>query len=486
MRFFKIAMVLICALTSTIISAQNQNKDKVEINIAPNNIQTIPVPVDSFGIVIIQENRELKNAKERELIIIRFDKHFAKRWTSSIFINKKFELSQYKFDGKELFMVYSNIGEKQFEIIKVTPENGEVKQTTFFTLPNVMFYDMEVLQGKVFLVGAQYRKSVLFQLDLETKGSKLLNTNLGRSGSIIKSLAVHHSTNTVHATLVHLHPKKTEMIIRSFNAKGKGLVDELIMPQHKHKFLEAEFVELQNNHKIIVGTYTGKNSTKAIGYFYHHLDGNTTKYYPFKDEEQLKNYTSINRVFTIKNKVMVITENYDFVYSKGFPQTPQIYSDPNYSFNNVWAINNLSYNQTRMDVFTERLMEIGGYQIKKLNITCISEDGAVNWKKNLIPEDEDVSKKFKRYHVFNQGESMVFLNNLNGSIHRLNLNDHSLDFDNYNLHTDKDGNPAIPQGLVSATYWYGNYFLNIVVKGDNLFNNKKIRETTLLLSKVKG
>ncbi|MDW7693988.1 hypothetical protein R9C00_04460 [Flammeovirgaceae bacterium SG7u.111] len=492
-------LIALIVLTLSIPLFGQRNIRNLEIKLDQEVSKAIAIPVEKKGVLVMQRSKTKTADGKRNAFFRLYNTELSEDWKVAIPIDKKHELSQYKFVDGLLYMVFTDPWADYIQVVRINPAESESTLQKFYTFKGLNFYDLDILGDKLYLVGAMKRQSLLMMFDMESKGTRLFNTQLGNSECVIKSIVAKTEDNTIHVTLNNPELKTPHVAVRSFDDLGKILNEMLVHIDKDYQVLESELVDMGDKGKTLIGTYASKKSTAAEGIFIKNESWEAVNYHPIKSitdfvpeayveggEKSTKKgeFIAINKVMNVNGQFVMVTESYDLVYDNDNNPLTHKYEDPERSFNQVWAVNDLSYNKVPMAEYTRRLTAVAGYQLKYASMISFSESGKLLWGKNLGIADENISKEYKRLKVIKDDNRVKFLNNYSGDVMEIDLEQKTAGMaKDTPASVDKDGNP-IGSVVLSAAHWYDNYYLNIEVMPDNVSSSKK--GAVLVIKKVRG
>jgi len=440
-------------------------------------IQTTCIPTDSMGVLLVQHSQAERGGNEARVQLRQLSTNFQKKWQHELLIDKKLQLSQYKLDDFHAYLVFSNPNATSLKVIRTELGTGKVVQQQFYSFPDITYYDIELLAGNLYLLGAKGQESLLFRLDMAKGSNQLLPTDInGPMPTVIKNLQKNERHGMLIVTLASDGKKKQQAAIRMFDAKGQKLQDFDLPLNKSFRLLEANFIPTGAN-PLVVGTYTFKNNTQPEGVFSFIPDKGKINYFPinqapFADAENGSKpnkgdtnqpnipFMALGNAIVKGDKVMLPVEHYDLVSEK--TRAPETYhSFPN--MKGLWASTAIAGGPMPMSSFTAKIENKAAYSLKYFSIFVFDLNGQLSKEHDFKFTDDLSGKMFKRLEMVSTDQDMLLLDRFSGNLLNLSLQNDGVNMIRNENTTDKDGNLKLGSRLLQATHWYQDHYLNITL-----------------------
>jgi|GEM_PF-5257780 len=474
---------------SSITIAQLIVTTKKEIELDVNKNKTGIVSTGVNGIVLLKEQVTKRGDSKKSITLELLDNRLSSKAEVKLAVPVKSDLVNYFSKNDYLYLVYSSISSELVNAFKIDLRDLKIQQSDFYSLPQVRYYEAEVINDKLFIAGVKGKKGLLLQLDFKDNRSKIIQIQQHNFPAFIQNLEV--INDQLYASIKSSNAKDSDLYYQIFNNAGSTVEKGTVTVPKGNKILEGHFAQTSSGEINLFGTYSLKRSVHPLGVFNLQL-GREASFYPFENVEALsdfkivnkstgkkeaKDYLKINKVEIKNGKLIALAESYDIVQEKKAETQEQYLLDPNTSFLKMWPVNNMNYHDYNIHIFQKRLEEVAAYSFKSA-ITLVLEKEELTVS-TLDISDETQHKSFGRLlsHKDEEGNLSV-INKLNGEVRKID----PMYPDNVQ-HTkhmiDRDGNPLSVE-IAGAYFWQKHQYLHYSIaekgKGKYLLTLLKVKE----------
>ena len=474
---------------SSITTAQLIVTTKKEIELDVNKNKTGIVSTGVNGIVLLKEQITKKGDSQKSIALEVLDNRLSSKAEVKLAVPVKSDLVNYFSNNNYLYLVYSSISSELVNAFKIDLSDLSIQKGDFYALPQVRYYEAQVVDEKLFIAGVKGKKGLLLQLDFKDNRSKIIQLQQNNFPAFIQRLEV--INNQLYASIKSSNAKDTDLYYQIFNSAGNTIEKATVTVPKGTKILEGHFAKTATGEINLFGTYALKKSVHPLGVFNLQL-GEKTRFYSFEDIEGLtdfkiinkstgkkeaKDYLKINSVEIKNGKLVAVAESYDIVQEKKTETQKQYLLDPNSSFLKMWPVNNMNYHDYNIHIFQRRLEEVAAYSFKNA-ITLVLENEKLTLS-TLGIRDETHHKSFGRLQSQKDEEgNLSVINKLNGEVRKIDTL-YPDKIQQTKQMIDRDGNPLAVE-IAGAYFWQKHQYLHYSIaekgKGKYLLTLLKVKE----------
>ncbi len=473
-RVFPITLGCLIFLLSANAQLMVSSKKEIEINASESN--PLIVSTGNNGIVLLTEGKERSPASKKNIYLRFFDNRLAEKANLTFSVPFKESLVQHFSTDNYLVLVYNSLAKEEIHAFKIDLRNIETKQGTFYTLPQVRYYESVLLGEKFILAGVKGKKGILVQLDFDEGNAKLKHIIEGSTPAFVQHMQIFNDKlyTSVKSSDSRDHNLYYQVLNNSNNAIDRGVVEA---PKHM-KILEGKFAKGDKGGISILGTYANKKSVHPLGIFQSDL-GKSATFYHFSDiaklgslrladkkqkaKRETTHYFKLNEIGLYKGKWMVLLEAYDIVQDGKINNKVESLLRPNDNFLKMWPVNNMNYHDYNIHIFQKRMEEVAAYEFKGTYLFNLERDNV-----GVVDLEMDAGITHKSFgnlsSKINKNGELNVVNKYNGDFRRLNLEGGHLF--HYKKLVDRDGNHFNIK-IGNAYFWKDNQYLFTTITNSN-------------------
>lgn len=304
---FSIRLFLIGAICSFSIAsiAQVEQTARYERERKSNDPEFILIPMHEKGIALIHDTEQFKEGKKLwELLILNSD--LTEVWRLEIDVESRSRLVGYDYKDNLVYVLFRTSDHEGSDLSLFTIDTKTQELKKFIIKQELTFKvtHLGILNRAVVLGGYVNNDPAVLIYDLETENLKIAP---GFFLSDTELLDLRTNANNTFNTLIidRTTKEKKKLILKTFDATGAMLFDDMIELDAKRVILSGITSTLKNDELLITGTWTQGTSKQASGIYAVLADpfsDQVIKFYDFGSLEHFLEYQSPKRATKLKQK----------------------------------------------------------------------------------------------------------------------------------------------------------------------------------------
>jgi len=302
---FPIAFILICLFLQGL--AQIEQPLRVEIDLENNNDDYSVIPVGEYGVVMyaLSGDRVPQRTKVKWLFT-GYDTEFKEYWKSGYIIDASYSIREHFYTDGFLYFLYGKYGREEMVVTELNVRTGEIRSRAGKLPKKFSLSSLDVYKNSVYINGKTKKGPVLIHMDINT--GQVGEIPLKFDGNAVyESMDIDTLYEEVNMVYSVTDNRKRFINIKTF--QGKQLLDDLIInPEGNDNLLTGKINTINENEKIIIGTYSIGNARGAGGLYFARLLNNSSyviKYYNFTDFKNFFTFLSdraVDKIYRKKEK----------------------------------------------------------------------------------------------------------------------------------------------------------------------------------------
>jgi hypothetical protein len=257
------------------------------------------------GLALVRDTEKFDGSK-RKWEVIFLDTLLQEVRNTKILVNQRMSILGHEYNGGNVYLIFQepqNPGQP-VDIFEFNPSDSLFREHSFKPEVNVRFTHFTALKSKAIFGGYINREPALLLYDLSEEKAKIVP---GVFQPNVDLADVRVNTNgTFNALLVEGRMSKNKkLVVRTYDADGVVLVDDVIPIEEGKTVLEAVTSSLVRDEMIIIGTWTYGAGKQAAGIFSVVVDpfhDQQINFYDFSMLSHFFDYMKPKRVAKIKAK----------------------------------------------------------------------------------------------------------------------------------------------------------------------------------------
>ncbi len=301
-KFFLIGVTSFFSIASI---AQVEQTARYERERKSNDPEFILIPMNEKGIALIHDKDQFKEGKKLwELIILNADLTEALSLEMDIESRLRLVGHDYKDDLVYILFRTSDHEGSDLNLFTIHTKTQEIKRFTIKQELTFKVTHLGVLNRAIVLGGYVNNDPAVLIYDLESENLKIV-PGFFISETELLDLRV-NANNTFNTLIIDRTIKeKKRLILKTFDATGAMLFDDIIELDAKRVLLSGITSALKNDELLISGTWTLGTSKQASGIYAVLADpfsDQPIKFYDFGGLEHFLDYQSPKRAAKLKQK----------------------------------------------------------------------------------------------------------------------------------------------------------------------------------------
>jgi hypothetical protein len=265
----------------------------------------IVISMGDQGLAMIRDTEKFEdNKKSWEAIFL--DSTLNESWTTKIEIDQRMNILGHDYRDGNIYLIFEepeNIGHK-INLTEILLAEKVVKHHEFKPNVAIRYTHFSVLKNKAVFGGYFNREPTLLMYDLTNESTRVIPGTFLTKQQLMD--VRNNSNNTFNVLLAERDAKFNKKIaVRTFDANGIMLVDDVIALDQDKTVLEAMTSTLVHDELVIMGTWTYSTNTQAAGIFSVLVDPfneQKVNYYDFAQLNHFLDYLKPKRAAKIKAK----------------------------------------------------------------------------------------------------------------------------------------------------------------------------------------
>lgn len=299
-KFLSLKFFLLLSLSG---NAQLTFKERIEIPLIKGASDYEVLPCSTAGLILYRGRDGASPALE----LIHLDTAFQQKWSGSITLDPKYQLSKQAVVKGNVYFLLTNktYADIHFQMIEVNLASGNFSRYTIRNYIPFRVTEFEVTPAGT-LVGGYFggRIPVVLFFDFQTLKSKILPGLFNEQGELVQMESEASGEFSVLINAKNIQRQRT-LWIKRYTATGDLLQNEILQPEENSSLLFGRALTLGND-QLIAGVYGQRNSEYSRGIFLAQLNGDETSaplYFPFADLENFFKFMKAKRELRVKERI---------------------------------------------------------------------------------------------------------------------------------------------------------------------------------------
>ncbi len=456
-----------CSLLSQGLIAQS-DATRVEIPIRPNETRPLVVPMDSMGFAVLDKRLGNLLGPANMIKITGYDAGMQQQWKKTISYNRRLSLRLYEYQQNKLFLIFGNENREEVEFYVIDPKSGEIEEHKFHYLDRLLIEDFTVIDNNVYILGTLKRLPVLLEFDLNTY--KIASFPMAINAKNVSVLDVFNSgPSQVTATISMQVNKRKQILAKIYDTNTKKGEEFVVRPSEEYDLLNGKLTVLNNNDKLVIGTYGYRNKPGSQGMYVGGYVGSREvikKYHRFTEmnnffsflsdreqkrmEEKASKKTKKGKDLKLRYRLLV---HEAIILGDRYVMVGEAYY-PTYRTERYRRYGGRGYYYDTRTVFD-------GYKFTHAVVAAIDKRGDLAWDHSFKINDTKTFQLKKRVKMLTNGDKLTLIYNLEGNIHQLQIEGGDIleEAKSVEVATKHANDQVRNSDLGQIEYWYENYFL---------------------------
>ncbi len=265
----------------------------------------IIISLGEHGLALVRDTEKIDDGKKHwEMILL--DTALQEIWSSKIEIEYRMNILGHEYRDGNIYLIFQepDASGGQFNLTEIGFIDKAVKQHKFKPEVNISFSHFSVMKNKAIFGGYIAKEPALLMYDLDKESAKVIP---GIFQPNIELMDVRTNSNdTFNALLVERKSKNgKKLTVRTYDANGVMLVDDVIAVEGGKSILEAMTSTLVQDELVIIGTWTFGTNKQSSGIFSVVVDPFTDQkinYYDYAELNHFLDYLKPRKAAKIKAK----------------------------------------------------------------------------------------------------------------------------------------------------------------------------------------
>lgn len=269
-----------------------------------NDTDFIIIPMGEKGLALVQDKNKFTEGNQQWEVTV-LDSALRQQWVLSLDLEPRLRIVGYEFRDDMIYLLYRS-GEHEGSPLELFTIHSESQETQRYHLKLDITFKVthfSALANSIVLGGYVAQDPAILIYDCVLQSSKIV-PGFFVSDAQLLDLRV-NSNHTFNAVLLEQKNKEQKLILKTFDATGALLLDDIIKIDKKHTILTSVSSALLNDELMLLGTWTEGVARQASGIYSVLIDPfseQTINYYDFGQFEHFLDYQSAKRAANVREK----------------------------------------------------------------------------------------------------------------------------------------------------------------------------------------
>ncbi len=466
--------------------ASAQENTRIEIEIKPGESQPEIIPINNKGFILFNPVKFEKEGKEKQMKLSFYNTGFAPVWEEEVASSKKLNLVFYEYFENYFYLLFNSSSQDIMEIIKVDPLTGKNQKFEFYSVKGTTLTDFVVHEENIYIAGSIKKTPIIQKLNIQSNKAITLPSIVDGKNVQVTELFIDDHGKGVSAVISSSFDRSKNVIIRTFGSSQNKFKDLIIKSEQSFDFHTAKISHLENNVKLIMGSYGYRKSNNSQGFymakfvndkqaflkFYSFTDlNNFFAFMPEKSQEKLE-----EKAKRKKQKGKDLKIQYRLLMHKIEKQNNR-YIMIGEAYYKAYRRESYSYFYAGRRFYDTKTV-FDGNQFTHAVVAGFKEDGEILWDhsfKIANIKTFNLKEKVKTYVAPNE---VTLFYNRNGIVRKLDIkNNEVVNKETMLTVSTGDENEKVKKASIGAAeYWYDNYFIAWGYQRIKNKNNKDVKK----------
>jgi hypothetical protein len=303
----KLSLIAIGLFVAVSAFAQTEQVARYEREQKISDPELLIVPMLEKGIALINDKDKYKEGKKIWGIIV-LDHDLTELWNLEFNTEPKHRIVGYECNGDLIYLLFRTNDHEgsDLSLITIHARTQELKRYTIKQELTFKITHFGVLDQKLVLGGYVNQDPAILIYDLDTENLKIVPGFFVNDTELLDLRM--NSNNTFNTLVIDRHTKeKKRLILKTFDASGAMLFDDIIQIDEKRALLSGITSTLINDELLITGTWTEGTSKQASGIYSVMADpfsDQPIKFYDFGSIKHFLDYQTPKRAARLREKAV--------------------------------------------------------------------------------------------------------------------------------------------------------------------------------------
>jgi hypothetical protein len=295
---------IVITLSFPRLSAQPTQPARYEREHKSNDHDFLVISMREKGLALIRDTEKFEKYKKKWEVLF-LDSTLQESWSTQLEVENRMNILGYEYRDGNIYLLFQepDANGKEITLIEVQYNDRTVTQHKFKPEVNIRFSHFSILKNKAIFGGYINNEPALLMYDFRAESARVIPGIFQKKIELMDVRV--NSNDSFNVLLVERSPNVKNLVVRTYDAQGLMLVDDIIPIEEGKSIVEAMTSTLIRDELVILGTWTYGVNKQAAGIFSVTVDPFTEQkvnYYGLTELNHFLDYLKPKRAARVKAK----------------------------------------------------------------------------------------------------------------------------------------------------------------------------------------
>lgn len=305
MRFITTVFLLLFFITQSV--GQIVQTERLELPFSYSEENYLMTSAGNKGLILFRESKEKVNKKQPWEILI-LDTALTEKVNITAEVDYKYSIMGYEYRGGHFYLLFNNDNSSKSDLylVRISVEDGSI---THHEIDNELTMDPShlLINDRAIVLGGYINFRPTFMVFDYINDNVKVVPGFFNNRSEVLDFNYDERHDSYNVLMGQKNARNhNELAIKSFDSRGKVLVDEKYEFDNNWRALNGKVIISESNKIVVSGSFATNNSYYSQGYYFGNLAPGTElsmKYIGFAEVSHFFDYMKPKRADKIKTKI---------------------------------------------------------------------------------------------------------------------------------------------------------------------------------------
>ena len=287
---FQFGLVLsLLVISVTMVEAQLQQSDRIEIPVNPFNTEHFEVfPLGESGLLSVIRNNEFSGGRSEQWRFVKYDTSLKVLWATSYQVDRRY-IPVMAYKGEHYgYWLFAEPDTDRYMFLQLNFMDGSTDQFKGSLLSGVDVHQFKVIGSKALVSGYYRSRPVVLVHSLFDHTTKVL-PGLFEKNTEINNVDINEVDGYINVITYAYKKRNCFFEIKTFNYEGK-LLKKTSLSDPKNSLISGQIVPLNPDDSYLIGNYSVGCTPFSQGLYVTHIMDNEPEKPQFIEFSELQNF----------------------------------------------------------------------------------------------------------------------------------------------------------------------------------------------------
>jgi hypothetical protein len=282
-------ILLALVINTTVVCAQLQQSDRIEIPVNPFNTEHFEVfPLGNTGLLSVIRNNEFSGGRGEQWRFVKYDTSLKVIWATSYAVDRRF-IPVMAYKGEHYgYWLFAEPDTDRYMFVQLNFMDGSTDTFRGSLLPGVDVHQFKVIGSKALVSGYYRSRPVVLVHSLFDHTTKVL-PGLFEKNTELNNVDINEVDGYINVITYAYKKRNCFFEIKTFNYEGK-LLKKTSLSDPRNSLISGQIVPLNPDDSYLIGNYSVGCTPFSQGLYVTHITDNEPGTPQFIEFSELQNF----------------------------------------------------------------------------------------------------------------------------------------------------------------------------------------------------